>query len=769
MSTVNYTKTGRVSKAKKGLKSYTRAEHLRRHQRNHAQEGGMVCKFPDCGKTFFRSDLLQRHEERHNELGGNVSRQPSVSSSEHSAHPSPMSVPASLSMVPAHTLPAVSYPQQPIVSPQPEPSSLSSGSKIIQNMAYLQRHSISGPVPVDAMAASGTWVPESFAPSPYSCSSGYASPAPCPEYGHMYATPPYGASLVRTRASSNASFIEQNWAQASQSPTSSISMPFSWASDEKSLIASTFPYTPVSYATTNMPMDAGIGAIAHFGQYESHTLVQMDNEESAQLFPGEHYGMSQFARAYPFEQWLNSYWRLFHPTFPIVHRFTFDRLETSPMLYAAMVAIGAHFSNDIHDARELHERCVKLLVKRQDMNMGGCDRLCDLQAVFLVEVFALNFARRCARSLSARFIAMFDQLVGLRSAEPSVVTTPLLHDSTDDSSFQDQWLHWVSLSARHRLLAQEYSMMPRCIAEATVCRIAGSYDAFQSSVLIAALYPPSSYATPHLQPAIEHLIHDGPSTKQQLAIAQLVQLAPIGALLAVSGESWILGTKVTSQEEFAAYRTELQSWVAHLWSATVGDRSHSILEALRLSVEILTSSLNTQEPSNLAFNDLGLFYAALVLWAATAAATNKLLGSGLLYQQARSSLESAALVAPMVPSGYPTGQSTSSATDRFAGLQQTALPLSSDQRSSIPRAEILANTSRFLSTVVEDVTSFNVEPCQTGCKSMLLFTKMQLRGSRQDTVLSDYSTSNHNHAELINAAISQIERMLNHEWTYWGI
>ncbi|KAJ8114276.1 hypothetical protein OPT61_g3797 [Boeremia exigua] len=73
---VNYTKTGRVSKAKTGLRvhececgrSYTRAAHLRRHQKNHAQEGMMFCKHHNCGKSFYRADLLQRHEERHIEV-----------------------------------------------------------------------------------------------------------------------------------------------------------------------------------------------------------------------------------------------------------------------------------------------------------------------------------------------------------------------------------------------------------------------------------------------------------------------------------------------------------------------------------------------------------------------------------------------------------------------------------------------------------------------------------------------------------------------------
>lgn len=402
-----------------------------------------------------------------------------------------------------------------------------------------------------------------------------------------------------------------------------------------------------------------------------------------------------------------------------------------------------------------------------------------------------------------------------------MVTNMLLQDSTDDASVQGRWQQWITLSAKHRLLVscyllearhhpmlaedmkspssrvlvddlhfpshetlweaqdprqwwthvQEYSMMPRCIAEATVCRMAGSYDAFQSSVLIAALYPPSSFATPHLQLAVEHLLHDGPATRQQLAIAKLVQVAPIRALLAVSGESWILGTKVTSQEEFAAYKTELHFWVAHLWSATVGDHSQSITEALRLSVEILTSSLNAQEPRNLSFNDLGLFFAALMLWAATATASSRLHASGYLSQQAHSLLPAATTNAPRGSSGHPKRHTVSSSPRRPTQSQQNVLSVS-DRRPSIPYTKITANTLCFLSTAVEDVTSFNVSACQTGCRFMLLWVKMQLRGSHSsghDTILSDHHVAGHNPGELVNEAIGQIERMLDYEWVNWGI
>ena len=69
--------------------------------------------------------MLHADMAHSNEIGGNASRQPSVDSSEHSPHPSPMTVPVSLSMVPAHTIAAVPYSQQPAMSPLPEPSTLS--------------------------------------------------------------------------------------------------------------------------------------------------------------------------------------------------------------------------------------------------------------------------------------------------------------------------------------------------------------------------------------------------------------------------------------------------------------------------------------------------------------------------------------------------------------------------------------------------------------------------------------------------------------------
>ncbi|KAL3424357.1 hypothetical protein PVAG01_03638 [Phlyctema vagabunda] len=77
---VKYTPvTGRISRAKKGVpvhtceicrpvKTFTRAEHLRRHQLSH-QKPTYPCTFEDCERAFHRPDLLARHRNRHETQG----------------------------------------------------------------------------------------------------------------------------------------------------------------------------------------------------------------------------------------------------------------------------------------------------------------------------------------------------------------------------------------------------------------------------------------------------------------------------------------------------------------------------------------------------------------------------------------------------------------------------------------------------------------------------------------------------------------------------
>ncbi|EAT77002.2 hypothetical protein SNOG_15627 [Parastagonospora nodorum SN15] len=70
-------KASRIHRCNCG-RSYTRIEHLRRHQKNHSQEGALVCGL--CFKVFYRRDLFERHAERHEKAGPTVPPSPKYDS-----------------------------------------------------------------------------------------------------------------------------------------------------------------------------------------------------------------------------------------------------------------------------------------------------------------------------------------------------------------------------------------------------------------------------------------------------------------------------------------------------------------------------------------------------------------------------------------------------------------------------------------------------------------------------------------------------------------
>lgn len=113
---------------------------------------------------------------------------------------------------------------------------------------------------------------------------------------------------------------------------------------------------------TSMSITSSFDAMSEYGHFGPKSMMQRDEEERAILFGEQQYGMASIDNTYPFEQCLDCYWRLFHPTFPVVHRST--SVNSSPMLHAAMAAIGGQYSHDTNikkQSRDLHDRCVKLL------------------------------------------------------------------------------------------------------------------------------------------------------------------------------------------------------------------------------------------------------------------------------------------------------------------------------------------------------------------------------------------------------------------------
>lgn len=66
-------------------KSYSRAEHLYRHQLNHTPKQIYNCDWPDCERTFVRQDLCNRHRERHTAKGSQLHRKDSMLQHNHAS------------------------------------------------------------------------------------------------------------------------------------------------------------------------------------------------------------------------------------------------------------------------------------------------------------------------------------------------------------------------------------------------------------------------------------------------------------------------------------------------------------------------------------------------------------------------------------------------------------------------------------------------------------------------------------------------------------
>ena len=147
-------------------------------------------------------------------------------------------------------------------------------------------------------------------------------------------------------------------------------MAYTWTSSDKNGTPANLAYmNATSYPLTGLHMTAGVDPMG-YTPFGPKSMAQRDEEERAFLFPEESFGEQSFGMGQSAntssEQYLDNYWRLFHPSFPAVHRATFDGINESPMLRAAMIAIGSQYSNDAiakRKGRVLHDRCLKLLDK----------------------------------------------------------------------------------------------------------------------------------------------------------------------------------------------------------------------------------------------------------------------------------------------------------------------------------------------------------------------------------------------------------------------
>ncbi|KAL4975263.1 fungal-specific transcription factor domain-containing protein [Aspergillus desertorum] len=92
-------------------KSYSRAEHLYRHQLNHAPKQIYRCDFPECYRSFVRQDLCVRHRERHTTQGSQLQKR------DHFAQAASTNAGGLAKTQTIHTAPQIPQNAPPVLSP----------------------------------------------------------------------------------------------------------------------------------------------------------------------------------------------------------------------------------------------------------------------------------------------------------------------------------------------------------------------------------------------------------------------------------------------------------------------------------------------------------------------------------------------------------------------------------------------------------------------------------------------------------------------------
>lgn len=371
-------------------------------------------------------------------------------------------------------------------------------------------------------------------------------------------------------------------------------------------------------------------------------------------------------------KYLAAYWTWVHPLYTIIHQPSFNINHTSPLLKAAILALGAQAcdnSTDKRNGRIIHERCVKVLQKRT-LNEWHSFRICDMQAVVLVELFSVFKARRQPFQFSGIFIRVYKCL-----ADDPAAMDPMVYNLVVDNGYDaevvdfDNMAQSLSLEVpcKKRLLTACYILdvqhsilfgrprtpyvagfsvdvpfpdfqtvwdapslhnsttpdLPKTVWQAVEPRKVDSrrYDIFQSSLILAVFT--HSFSDADGMPVVGNTAaHEAceavyatmdqiPSCRMSRHVGKLCKATPIRALLAVAGESWVMGEKLGDKGDFAKAQVVVRRWAEAQSASTTGQ---PINEAFWYAME--TIKLHQTHPrTGLLFQEWAIYLAAVVIWA----------------------------------------------------------------------------------------------------------------------------------------------------------
>jgi hypothetical protein len=664
-TSAHLTKTGRVSKASKGMpvhhcdcgKTYTRAEHLRRHQQNHKPEA-FSCDVDGCERVFSREDLLIRHRAKQHDLpqssDGLVSYTTQTKTESYGISPSP----------PRHTA-SVLENDQPHTSSIPLQSSPSSTTCVRKNY-----------IPITQLQPSALAVDAGILDFESSEQPNWSANLPAlSQFGNGFHVAEHTTeqfSQFPLTLDTNQSWITGcTTLDVSHSPGSANStVPTSfWRGASPSSFQ---PYTPASDTSVCMsrsradllgyPSSGDISGDMTDILPKCRDLLEQDQLVTPTSAP-QNIGVRQYHHRVDNEQrYLDAYWRLVHPTWPILHRPTFDLSYISPLLRSAMLTLGACSTGhqiDSGNACILHKRCLKV-IKDRTINSSHSYRICDMQAILLVELFSTYQSRRPPLQVSRPFQDNYCTLArDVDTNSPNMLFTS--HESFEFA--QDFAAVTFGCESKQRLLAAYYildqeqaklfgrhvtdvpDLIPANLDLPQPVRIwdldlapgsaddwhyenrgslghaviscpylavsAGEpFDVFMTT--LALTYSSSGGRDTAL--VSQNLVSDLglPAPLLNSAHVELVRqtralcsTTPIRALLATAGESWVMAEKLSLYADYKAAQETVR-----LWTSTSAD--HALAHALQII------RLHRLHPKTLLFyHEWSLHLASLVIWACT--------------------------------------------------------------------------------------------------------------------------------------------------------
>lgn len=413
---------------------------------------------------------------------------------------------------------------------------------------------------------------------------------------------------------------------------------------------------------------------------ERDLMEQVDLATTAALVASPALAHDRDLGAFDAEQrYLDAYWQVVHPVWSVVHKPSFNLRTTTPLLRAAMMVLGAQSTGDVADhsnARVLHERCNKVLKKRTISNWHTF-RICDLQAVVLVEVYSLFRSRRVPVQESRHFRDAFRRLASDAEAYPAhgidslvqlpedygVMSTGMTREiqpqckqrllvacnildrqqsmlfgrprsdclgiSGEHLPFPQSSVLWDMPSAGHHTdlgfgsfsfdhTHHDYTHEAMNLVPTLIDMPRFPHDIFRSLHMIACLTDPADVQLLSSWKPVDDIeastillaVEQSPRARLAYHVSMLCKHTPVSDLIAVAGESWVMGEKTMRHEEFRASQLKTAEWAG---DTPAIDVDAPILRALYHALQII-DIVRMHPRTGLLFHDWSICLAAVVVW-----------------------------------------------------------------------------------------------------------------------------------------------------------